>query len=302
MTWYDELQQATFAGMPFQVRSTEVGSGFVSATEMQAGRGHRARPIAKGLRVYRFEAYFTGERVLARTRELVARCDAGPGLLVHPHFGAVDAVAQQWSVSFEGGGVIDFATLSIELVETEIAGLLEVTEPETPTDLPTVTETFVDQAATFIDEDLSAQELRQAAPALEVTVAPEEDGYYQAATAALLSQATPGLPGTPSTIAALGVALRRADAGQLAPSEPDAVAALLLRTAARTDSLVLMNMRAEWLAYVRAAGSAAIGQSTAGGGRLLPAVALAAGVDVDVVAGRNRGAVVSWFARGEVRL
>ncbi len=312
MAWYEELQPASFAKQPFAVLSTSVENRFVSATELQVGRGHRSIPIAPGARTYRFEAFFTGTRVLARANRFADRLDVGSGLLVHPHFGAVEAISRQWTMTFEGRGVIDFAAISLEMVKTEIVDQLAVTEPETPTDLASQQASIVDQAAAIADEDASAEEMRSAAPALGLQFvdhagaasrnATSEVAYYQSATRALIEQDIPSLSGTPAAINALGSALRRADAGQLGPGESSALAAILLRHAARADSMVLMGLRQSWLTYIRAAGSAAIGRRIAGRGRTLPAISIAEKVDDDTLAIRNRQAVRAWFARDEVQL
>ncbi len=313
MDWHRQLQPASFAKLPFNVISTDVEGSFSAATELQVGRGHRKIPIAKGARVYRFEAFFTGERVLARVQRFTARLDAGPGLLIHPHFGAVDAaLSERWTVSFEGRGVIDFTALTLEFTETQIVGQLAVEESPVATDLASQQASIVDQAAVIAKEDVSAQELRSAAPALGLqfvdhagaagSSTTNEVAYYQFATRALIAQDIPSLTGTPAAVNALGSALRRADAGQLGQGESSALAAMLLRHAARANSMALMEMRRSWLAYIRAAGSAAIGRRIAGRGRTLPAISIAEKVDADILAIRNRQAVRAWFARDEVQL
>lgn len=305
--WYEQLQPASFAGLRFKVESTEVAGSTVSATETRAGRSVSAVRIAAGPRVYRFDAYFTGERVLRRVvDEFTTRLESGPGRLVHPYFGVDFVVAEQWSVAFKARA-IEFAELNLEFKSAaEPEGPLAVAEPETPTDLPTVQASIVDQSLELeleaSDGGRAPEEVRLSAPALPIREKPDDPGFYGAATGSLLAQNTAGVLPVPAAIGALGAALRRADAGQLGPGESDAVAGLLLRHAARTNSPTLLAIRALWLGYVRAAGPSALGRVVTGRGRTIPAIALAAGVAPDVVAARNSDAVRAWFARGDVRL
>lgn len=298
MTWYDKLLPAAFAGLRFKVQSTEASGSWKTATELQVGRGSRPIAIATDLDSYRFDAFFAGEDALDRAKELRARLEQGQGTLVHPHFGAVEAIPARWSFSFEAGP-INWVTMSLEFSASSIrvAAVSPTNDPSTPDDARAA---IAERAADFDDEGTASSELREFAVALDLD--PDDDDFREQAASALLLAPAGTFTGTASVIRSTGVAIAAAGDGALLPEDALRVERELLLAANRTGEIGLLGCREDFQAFLRAAGEAAVARQVAGGGRILPAVALAEGVSFERLAPRNRAAVAAWFARGDVNL
>jgi hypothetical protein len=298
VTWYEKLLPAAFAGLRFKVQGTEASGSWKTATELQVGRGSRPIAIATDLDSYRFDAFFAGELALDQAKELRARLEQGQGTLVHPHFGAVEAIPARWSFSFEAGP-INWVTMSLEFSASSIraATVSPTNDPSTPEDARTA---IAERAADFDEDGIASSELREFAGALDLDT--EDEDYNSQAASALLAAPAGTFTGTAGAFRSMGVAIAAAGDGALLPEEALRIERELLLAANRTGEIGLLGCREDFQAFLRAAGEAAVARQVAGGGRILPAVALAEGVTFERLAPRNRAAVAAWFARGDVNL
>jgi hypothetical protein len=232
--------------------------------------------------------------VKALTARLESAREGFAGLLVHPHFGAVDAVASQWSVTF-AAREIDFATLSLEFAASEF-------DAEDPA-VPALTIEDTQLAIVAVADDIPIEspaglELASLADERGIPVQ-TADSVPGSVTAALL--VAPGSPatGVPGAIQSLGVGLRALEASQLLSAGRDTVSDRLLLEATRADSVEVMGMRELWREAVRAFGPAD-SLAVEGGGRSFAAVSVALGIDLIDLATRNPDAGGQFFSRGLV--
>ena len=118
MPWQDELRPASFRGVPFTTRSTEIGGG-------KRGQLHeypqRDLPYFEelGLQGEKFglEAYVIGpDYMRARDALLTALRTPGAGTLVHPYRGTIEVVAVEWSIreTTDDGGMAVFSLSFVE--------------------------------------------------------------------------------------------------------------------------------------------------------------------------------------------
>jgi hypothetical protein len=128
--WRAQLRRASFRGASFFVDEASGEYGRRWADHEYPGRDTPyAEDLGRSQRVWRFTGYVLGDRYVAERDRLLQACEmAGPGELVHPTFGAVQAACR--SVSFteerERGRI---CTLTFEFAE---AGQLQ--EPSQATD------------------------------------------------------------------------------------------------------------------------------------------------------------------------
>lgn len=300
MTWYEQLQPAAFGSLRFRVQNTEATGAWKTATETQIGRGSRPIQIATDLDSYRFDAFFVGSTALDDAKRLRTRLEQGQGTLVHPHFGAVEAVPARWSFTFEAG-TVDFVTMSLEFSASSIKAANSPAaagdEPTTPEDARTA---IAERADGFDDDGVAAEELREFAEPLGLGA--DDEDYLQQSAAALLVPASGTFTGTAAAFQSIGVAIVAASDGALRTRDAKRVERELLLAADRTGEIGLLGCREDFQSFLRAAGEAAVARQVAGGGRILPAVALAEGVTFERLTARNRAAVATWFARGDVQL
>jgi prophage DNA circulation protein len=303
VTWYEKLLPAAFGGLRFKVQNTEASGSWKTATELQVGRGSRPIAVATDLDAYRFDAFFVGEEALDQAKELRARLEQGQGTLVHPHFGAVEAIPARWSFSFEAGQVnwvtmaLEFSASSIRAATTA-SSAAAASEPTTPEDARAA---ITERAADFDQDGLAALELQEFSGALGLD-AEDEDYTSQAAAALLAPTASGTFSGTAATFRAVGAAIAAAGEGLLLAEEARRVERELLLAATRTNEIGILGAREDFQAFLRASGEAAIARQVDGSGRILPAVAVAEGVTFERLVPRNRAAVAAWFARGDVQL
>jgi hypothetical protein len=128
--WRAQLRRASFRGASFFVDEASGEYGRRWADHEYPGRDTPyAEDLGRSQRVWRFTGYVLGDRYVAERDRLLQACEmAGPGELVHPTIGAVQAACR--SVSFteerERGRI---CTLTFEFAE---AGQLQ--EPSQATD------------------------------------------------------------------------------------------------------------------------------------------------------------------------
>jgi prophage DNA circulation protein len=140
MTWRDQLRPASFRGVPFHVEDDDLGAGRrVQIHEYPQRDWPYAEDLGRATRKITVVGYLIGpEYMAARDRLLAAVEEAGPGELVHPQFGSLQVVVEEFRTthsSREGG----MARLSITFVE---AG--ELAFPSAAAHTPSVVEQRAD--------------------------------------------------------------------------------------------------------------------------------------------------------------
>lgn len=297
--WYSLLQPASFGGLRFKVRAAETTGGQRFATEVQTGRGTRPIRTAVDVDGHRFDAFLVGPTAIEQARAIIARCKQGQGTLIHPHFGAVEALPVRWSYRFQAGE-IEFCTVNLEFQASTTEANSELVDTGGPSTADDARAAVIQSAGNFVQDGAAADELREYAIPLDLDA--ESDDFVTDAVSALLAQPGGSFAGLPRLLRDLGAAIDAAAEGTLEVDAAERIAADLLLEAAATDELGLMDIRQDFALYLRELGEAATGRTVDGDGRLLPAVAVAEGAEYDRLAPRNRRAVANWFARGSVRL
>ena len=123
MAWSDNLQPASWRGIPFFVTSTSVRRGRRTVVHEYPYRDVVwVEDLGRGRRDLTFTAFLIGDDVLAQQQRMLDACEiSGPGDLVHPALGKRKAalVAQpEFSERQEAGRYIE---ISFSFTETEAA-------------------------------------------------------------------------------------------------------------------------------------------------------------------------------------
>ncbi|HEV7286025.1 MAG TPA: DNA circularization N-terminal domain-containing protein, partial [Kaistia sp.] len=118
MAWRDQLRPASFRGVPFHVDDDDLSAGRrVQIHEYPQRDKPYAEDLGRATRRITVVGYLIGpDYMAARDRLLAAVEEAGPGELVHPQFGALQVVVEEFRTthsSREGG----MARISITFVE-----------------------------------------------------------------------------------------------------------------------------------------------------------------------------------------
>lgn len=113
MSWLDELRDATFRGVPFEVESDK-GNGGRRASVTEFPKRDRPQIDDMGARApsFNIEAFVIGDDCIAKRDALLAALNkAGPGELVHPTLGElrVQVGDVDWSFSTRMGGMFTFS-------------------------------------------------------------------------------------------------------------------------------------------------------------------------------------------------
>jgi hypothetical protein len=101
VTWIDDLQPASFRGVPFRVQAHDTDQGRKVVVHEYPGRDIGwAQDLGKRATAFRIEAYVLGDDVAAqRDRLLEALGRAGAGELVHPYLGSFQVVSVRVNVN-----------------------------------------------------------------------------------------------------------------------------------------------------------------------------------------------------------
>ena len=296
MTWYEQLQPASFDGRPFNVEGTEVAGGNLGVKETRVGRGSRTIALAKDVVTYSVEAYFVGADALSAALAFTDRLGRGPGLLIHPQYPAMEALAMRWTVPFRARQ-IDGVRFTVEFQDA--GAPKEAEPPPEPATVAKLTAALEARSVGFYGEPAPLAELQAIGPLIGVAETPAET-LAERTTSALLAADATRTTGVPYALQRVGAGLRAAERAQLQASDRTAIADRLLRESLRTDSLTLMSLRLDWLAFTRS--SEILAQSYNAEGSTLLSVATSRDLDVNNLAARNRDAVRTWFARGGIAL
>ena len=119
MAWRDRLLDASFRGAPFRVESHSAeAAGRRAAVHEYPGRDvPYAEDLGRRASEHRIQGYVLGPDYDRARDRLVAACAApGPGRLVHPYLGELDALCTGCTVS-ERSGEGGVARVTLTLVE-----------------------------------------------------------------------------------------------------------------------------------------------------------------------------------------
>lgn len=127
--WFRDLLPASFAGVDFQVLSHN-RSGGRRGPDHEYPQRDEAAPEDMGERLnrYTFDAFVIGDEAHRDAFKLIGALTDGVGELIHPRFGAFDAICRDWTSgeTLAQGGYVSFA---LTFVPTSKVGL-EIWEPE----------------------------------------------------------------------------------------------------------------------------------------------------------------------------
>lgn len=292
---YGALLQASFGGVRFGVTDAEVVGGFHTAEEVRAGRGSVPRLIAPTQERYPVSGYLTGPTALTRRNELLRVLDAGAATLVHPWHGRVEAVCLSWSLRTRSKH-LEYVALDMEFARTALPARAEAVGPASAAE---ATEEMSKLGAGFADEPQASAQLDTLRDAL-ILEPPGETGstYTEQSTRALLaSEAVPAAE-VPRGVQSLGAGVRQADRGELTDAQAVAIERRVLTLADRNDSLTLLLQLEAFSLFLR---SGPLAVFEAGKRRTLQLIATQTESSFDELAQRNRDAIRTWFATGEVR-
>lgn len=296
---YGAIVPASFAGIHFSAGSGDVAGGWDSASEQQFGRGTRPRPIAQAQKSYPIRGYVTGPGALTTAQALERAFDAGAAELVHPWVGRIQALAARWQIRFSAES-LEWADIDVEFQATELP------EVEDAGDVPTTADealaTLASQGAAFATEERAIAQLDNLRTALilEPSDLTGEDYARQVTTELLTSGSAPAAD-VPMAVQRLGAGVRTTEAGNLTSADAAALEDAVLTIADRNDSLTLLRMLETFQLYLGPVGGAALASVEKASGENLQAVAVRAEQSLDILAQRNRAAVLAWFAREELR-
>lgn len=119
----DDLQPASFRGVPFQVESTDMGAGRRTQVHEYPQRDKPyVEDLGRATRDMGFNAFVIGEDYIAQANKLLSALEeAGPGTLAHPFFGTLTvSLKDSARVSFDVSlGVAKFSLSFVESGELE---------------------------------------------------------------------------------------------------------------------------------------------------------------------------------------
>lgn len=118
MAWYDNLQPASFRGIPFKLDNVEVGIGrrqqtheYIDAPDGSGKAKAYAEDLGPATQTFQVRGYVVGpDYMTARDALIKALNERGPGQLVHPFRGVIDVQAGECSYSEDNrqGGFASF--------------------------------------------------------------------------------------------------------------------------------------------------------------------------------------------------
>jgi prophage DNA circulation protein len=102
MAWIDDLDDASFRGVAFQVEKLTLRGGRRLANHQYPKRDKpKSEDLGSKQRQYTFTAYVIGtDGVFDMRDQLIAALDAGgSGLLIHPTYGQLQVMPDDWTLS-----------------------------------------------------------------------------------------------------------------------------------------------------------------------------------------------------------
>jgi prophage DNA circulation protein len=123
--WLLDLEEASFAGVPFQLIGHGREGGKRGPDHEYPDRDTGANEdLGRRLVRFSFDAFVIGDDYHIQAQNLIAALDAGRGELIHPRWGAWQVICRQYSES-ESNAAQGMATFSLSFVEA--SGELGVT-------------------------------------------------------------------------------------------------------------------------------------------------------------------------------
>jgi len=116
--FFENLQPASFRRVPFQVDSADLETGRRNQIHEYPQRDKPyAQDLGRATRNLKFDAFVIGEDYIQQANSLLAALETiGPGQLVHPWFGAMQASVTSCSVAFNRE--LGYARFSLSFVES----------------------------------------------------------------------------------------------------------------------------------------------------------------------------------------
>lgn len=154
MGWANDLHDASFRGVRFDVTSTRDSSAKSLAIH-QAPYANDALidDMGNDAKHLSVDAIFTGDDYLIRLNALTAALDAyGPGELMHPIYGTLTVQVRDYSV-YHDADTVDFASVSIQFIQAK-SSKPDLFTPVQVTKLPL--DVLLEQAAEALEQDLAA--------------------------------------------------------------------------------------------------------------------------------------------------
>jgi prophage DNA circulation protein len=104
MAWLDELDDASFRGVAFQVQKDKLRGGRRLANHQYPLRDKpKAEDLGSKQKQFSFDAYFVGvDGTFDASDKFVDALDAGgSGLLIHPSYGQLQVMVDDWTRSID---------------------------------------------------------------------------------------------------------------------------------------------------------------------------------------------------------
>ena len=149
MGWREQMQPASFRGVPFKVKSTDGQVGRRTVSHEYPGKDvPYVEDMGRRAREYSIEAFVIGDDYMRARDALIAALEqSGPGELVHPYHGRLKVAVPngRWSQSPDEGGMARF---SITFQETG-----DIVQPTVRADTQGGVEVAADAAAAASELD-----------------------------------------------------------------------------------------------------------------------------------------------------
>ena len=127
--WTDQLRQASFRGVPFEVDSASMSGGRrTNVHEIPNNDAAVGEDNGRRQRSVTFSAYVIGDDAIGQATALIAALEAGgPGLLVHPIHGAMNLWVDTYEQSdtWADGRAIMFELAFVELGDLEFLQVID---------------------------------------------------------------------------------------------------------------------------------------------------------------------------------
>lgn len=151
MSWREEMQAASFRGIPFFVDTAEKTGGRRLVVHEYPQRDEPfVEDLGRRARAFQFDGYVIGEDYMAGRDALVQALEKeGPGTLVHPYEGALIVSIPEYRLreSIEHGGMAHFTISCVEAGENR--------EPEAADDTTALVEEAADEAIEAAEESFA---------------------------------------------------------------------------------------------------------------------------------------------------
>jgi len=297
--YYQAIVPGSFASIPFGVRRGSISGGFDVADETRFGQGTVVHGLQASNDRLQVDAYITGADALARAKALRRAFRAGEGTLVFPWEGSVQAICIRHDLNWESES-LEWVEFSAEFALTVLP---EQEQTQAPTSASAATESIILLGRDLADSPAALAQMETLRPLLTLEPSGQTGAdYTEQVTDALISSPSRAEGEVPSVLAELGQGLQTAERGELLQNQALALEARLLLHAERYDATALLDMREQFMLFVGPFGGGVLAQQQIATGSTLQGISVNTGIDLDVLAQRNRAAISRWFAIGRVQV